>query len=88
QACLVFDENAFESIVVDEEERTAVHVHIDVELDGGSVGGSTIDMWLDEIDAVLLRWTETDTSTTGSPIGDVRYDEDFELVLTSRRALR
>lgn len=76
-----------ESVAIEGEQVAAVHVRIDVELSGSAEGSSVIDLWFDEVDGTLLRWTETGTSTSGSLIGDVHYDETFDIMLTSKLAI-
>lgn len=58
-----------------------VHVRVDGELTGKSRGTSTRDWWLSVIDALPVRLGMTSATTTGSAIGDVKYEEQAILRL-------
>ncbi len=77
-----------EDVQIDGETLVTTHLRIDVELTGDSTGGSMIDLWLDPVDGLVIRWRETVTSTNDSPIGAVNYDEMFEVELASRQVRR
>jgi hypothetical protein len=50
----------------------------------GAIGGSAqYDFWFDRMSGVPVRIVMSSETTNGSPIGDVTYDEDVSLRLTS-----
>src|SRR5947207_14479449 len=62
----------------------AVHVQR-VETDTGSdtTATSTTDQWFDRRTGLVLREVATSSSTTSSLVGDVHYQEQYELAITS-----
>ena len=58
-------------------------LEISIEIDGSSSGAFESTMWLARDTGLVIRWSESGGSTTGSLIGDVHYAEDFSLSLTS-----
>ena len=58
-------------------------LELSIEIDGNSTGAFESTMWLARDTGLVIRWSESGGSTTGSLIGDVHYDEDFSLSLTS-----
>ncbi|MDH3752983.1 MAG: hypothetical protein OEU32_03840 [Acidimicrobiia bacterium] len=77
---------------VDIEDGTvdAIHVRLATELgtdDDSTTGDATSDLWL-AMDGTVLRWTEQTRTTADSLVGDVHYDESFELELSALEPVR
>jgi hypothetical protein len=60
-----------------------VHVRKQTELSGSSRGTSRHDLWLDAKTGLPVRLALVSRTTSDSPIGDVRYEEDVTLTLLS-----
>lgn len=58
-----------------------VHVRVEAELTGKSPGTSTRDWWLRVSDALPVRLGMASTTSTGSAIGDIKYEEQASLRL-------
>jgi hypothetical protein len=75
-----------EPIVVGGEQIEAIHLQrVEKDQDKDASALSTTDQWVDPSDGLVLRETESSTSTTSSLIGNVHYDEHYEIVLVSRQ---
>lgn len=74
-----------EPITIGGVEREALHLQIAVRLSGddGTTGFADAELWLDPATALPLRRIERSETTSPTLIGDVHYDEQYELVLTS-----
>jgi hypothetical protein len=73
-----------EPVTVGDQTIDAVHVQrVEKDHDKGSSAVSTTDQWFEPSDGLVLRETESSTSTTSSLVGDVHYDEHYELQLVS-----
>jgi hypothetical protein len=59
------------------------HVRTRSTFAGGTRGSAAFDFWLARDTGLPVRITMLSRTTTGSPIGDVRYEEDVSLELTS-----
>ena len=51
-------------------------------IEGNSTGAFASMMWLARDTGLVIRWSESGESTTGSLIGDVNYAEEFSVSLT------
>jgi hypothetical protein len=60
-----------------------VHVRKRTELSGSSRGTSRHDLWFDAKTGLPVRLALVSRTTSDSPIGDVRYEEDVTLTLLS-----
>lgn len=60
-----------------------VHVRSRTSLAGDTTGSSTNDFWLARDTGLPVRIVMVSRTTTGSPIGDVHYEERVSLLLTS-----
>lgn len=60
-----------------------VHVRKTTELSGSSRGTSRHDLWFDARTALPVKLVLVSRTTSESPIGDVRYEEDVTLTLRS-----
>ena len=58
-----------------------LHVRFDTVLTGRTSGASTKELWLRESDMLVVRERVVNESATGTAIGDVGYEESYELVL-------
>jgi hypothetical protein len=58
-----------------------VHIRVEAELTGKSPGTSSRDWWLRVSDALPIRLAMASTTSTGSAIGDVKYEEQATLRL-------
>jgi hypothetical protein len=73
-----------EPVTVGGQTIDAVHIQrVEKDHDKGSSALSTTDQWFDPGDGLVLRETESSTSTTSSLVGNVHYDEHYELDLVS-----
>ncbi len=61
----------------------AEHVRTEATLSGETRGTTTRDLWFDSETGVLVKLVLVSHTATDSPIGEVHYDEDVTLVLTS-----
>ena len=59
------------------------HVRTRTTFAGTTTGSATYDFWLARDSGVPVRVTMESRTTNGSPIGDVHYEEDVSLRLTS-----
>ena len=59
------------------------HVRTRTTFGGGTTGSATFDFWLSRATGLPLAVTMLSHTTTGSLIGDVHYEEDVSLRLTS-----
>lgn len=62
---------------------TAEHIRKKTEFSGGTRGFARHDLWFDAKSGVPVKVVMVSRTTNDSPIGDVTYDEDVTLVLTS-----
>ena len=60
-----------------------VHVRTTTTFAGGTTGSATFDFWLARHTGVPVAISMVSRTTNGSLIGDVHYDEDVSLTLTS-----
>ena len=60
-----------------------VHVRTRTAFGGGTRGSATFDFWLARDTGLPIRVSMVSRTTTGSLIGDVHYEEDVSLALTS-----
>ncbi|MFQ5948527.1 MAG: hypothetical protein ACE5KX_06685 [Acidimicrobiia bacterium] len=72
-----------EALTIGGEEVEALHVRVVTTLSGTTTGRGQTDTWWLPGTALVLQETAQRQSTTGSPIGDVNYEEQYELRLTS-----
>jgi hypothetical protein len=75
----------FEPITIGDVTTVAVHLRLAAELssDDGTSGTTGIELWLDPRTGLPLRHVEQGATTSPQVIGDVHYEEHYELVLTS-----
>jgi hypothetical protein len=68
----------------------AVRLQVSTTLSGddGTHGTSSTEVWLDPVTALPLRRVERNSTTSSQVIGDVHYDERYELTLTSLQPRR
>jgi hypothetical protein len=74
-----------EPLVVGARAVDSVHLALDVELHGddGTTGTAEADLWLHAQTGLPLRRVERVSTTSPQVVGDVHYEERYELVLTS-----
>jgi hypothetical protein len=72
-----------EAIPVGGESVEAEHVRRETTLSGDTRGTTTHDLWFDPETGVPVKLVLVSHTTNDSPIGEVNYDEDVTLVLTS-----
>jgi hypothetical protein len=74
-----------ESFTIGGVEREALHLRIAIQLSGddGTTGHAAAELWIDPATALPLRRIERGETTSPTVIGDVHYDEQYELVLIS-----
>ncbi len=56
--------------------------------DDSTVGTSSAELWFAVDSRALVRWTESTSTTSASPIGDVHLEEQFELNLQALDPIR
>ena len=66
----------------------AVHVRQTSTFGGDTHGASAYDIWLNRESGVPVRLVMTSSTTNASPVGDVHYEENVTLRLTSLRPRR
>jgi hypothetical protein len=66
----------------------SAHVRTRTTFRGGTTGSAAFDFWLARDTGLPVRVTMLSKTTTGSLIGDVHYEEDVSLDLTSRTPRR
>jgi hypothetical protein len=72
-----------ETLPVGDGSVECAHVRSRTMFAGATTGSATFDFWLARDTGVLVQVTMKSRTTTGSPIGDVHYEEDVSLRLTS-----
>ena len=77
-----------ETVRVGKRAVSAVHVRQTSTFTGDTHGASAYDIWLDRASGVPVRLVMTSSTTNASPVGDVHYEEDVTLRLTSLRPRR
>jgi len=83
---LVITEAPGASVEIGGKPVDAVKVKIAVALsasDDNVNGNGITTIWFDMETGLILKWVQSEISTANSPIGEVDYDETFELVLQS-----
>ncbi len=66
----------------------SVHVRTATRFEGDTTGRATFDFWLARDTGLPVEVTMVSRTTSGSLIGDVHYEEDVSLALTSLTARR
>ncbi len=65
-------------------EAATVSIEVSLSASDGSITGTTNRTVVFAVQTgLILRWSEVGATVAGSPIGDVRFDETFELTITS-----
>ncbi len=72
-----------ETLPVGEARVECAHVRSRTTFAGATTGSATFDFWLARDTGLPVRVTMTSRTTNDSPIGDVHYEEDVSLRLTS-----
>lgn len=72
-----------ETLPVGGEEAETVHVRRTSSFSGETRGETTHDVWLERESGIPVRIVMVSRTTNDSPIGDVHYEEDVSLQLTS-----
>ncbi|MFQ5426828.1 MAG: hypothetical protein ACE5EV_07085, partial [Gaiellales bacterium] len=72
---------SIDSIVVEDEPQTVAEVRFDTTLSGQTNGTSAKRSWIRVEDNLLVREVVENDNTTGSPLGDVRYQESYQVEL-------
>jgi hypothetical protein len=72
-----------EKLGVGDAEVECAHVRTVTTFGGATTGSATFDFWLARDTGLPVRVTMVSRTTNGSLIGDVHYDEDVSLELTS-----
>ena len=72
-----------ETLTVGDVSVECAHVRTRTTFAGTTTGSATYDFWLARDSGVPVRVTMESRTTNGSPIGDVHYEEDVSLRLTS-----
>lgn len=78
--------SGLDTMSIDRTTTEAARVSIEVMLDstdGQTTGSGSIELWIHLESGTVLRWREHTSSVADSLVGDVRYEESFELELLS-----
>lgn len=71
------------TVGVGTERRETIHVRKSTTFTGASRGSARHDLWFDAATGLPVRLVLVSRTTSDSPIGDVRYEEDVTLTLLS-----
>lgn len=77
-----------ERLVVAGKSVSTVHVLKTTSFEGEIRGTSRHDIWFDAQSGVPVKMVMVSRTTNDSPVGDVHYDEDVTLLLTSLKPRR
>jgi hypothetical protein len=72
-----------ETLTVAGAEVETIHLRAETLLEGVTRGAGGLEVWLDRSTGLLVRQLTWNDNVTDSAVGDVRYQERYELALTS-----